>query len=199
MFLIPFTTTLRDGTAVLVREVRPEDRSLVEVGLDHVSRETLYFRFLASVSRLSDAQLAHFTRENTRDHIAIGAVSSGTEQLEPLGIARFVRLPDNPNAAEFAVTVVDDHQGKGLGTLLLGVLAKLACAVGVTRFFGLVHAENGAMLHLLDQLGGTVHRREGAEIGITVPLHRDSGHYPQTPAGDAFRTAYALAPVPARA
>lgn len=196
MFLVPFVATLRDGTRALIREVGPEDRHHIEVGFDHLSTRSQYFRFLASVSKLSDRQLSRFTRENTPDHVAIGAISPGPDPAEPMGIARFVRLPDRPSAAEFAVTVVDDFQGLGLGTLLLGVLARIAHDQHVSRFMGLVHARNSAMRNLLDELGGTVHRRDGIELGITIPLHEDPADYPATPAGEAFRQAYRLARTP---
>lgn len=198
MFLVPFSTTLRNGSRVLVREVAPGDRQLLEIGFTQLSSESQYFRFLSRVSRLSERQLDRFTRENTPDHVAIGAISAGPGPVEPMGIARFVRLPDRPSAAEFAVTVIDEHQGLGLGSLLLGVLARIARDVHVSRFFGLVHAENGAMLELLEQLGGTVQRRDGSEVGVTIPLHDDPRDYPRTPAGDAFRLAHALAAPPSR-
>lgn len=65
-------------------------------------------------------------------------------------MARFVRSPDRPDTAEAAVTVVDDWQGRGVGTALLDALAERARAEGVVRFTALMLAE---MLELLQALG----------------------------------------------
>ena len=51
-----------------------------------------------------------------------------------MGIARYVRDRDDPQTAEIAVTVVDDWQGRGLGTELLTQLSGRARREGVLRF-----------------------------------------------------------------
>ena len=65
---------------------------------------------------------------------------------EGLGVARYVRNPERPDAAEVAVTVIDDRQGKGIGTLLLEVLSARAREEGIATFTALMLAANEAML-----------------------------------------------------
>jgi acetyltransferase len=71
-----------------------------------------------------------------------------------LGVARFVRLAEDPEAAEFAVVVGDPWQGEGLGTELLERLADVAVEHGVGRFTATVLAENGPAHTLLRRLAG---------------------------------------------
>jgi RimJ/RimL family protein N-acetyltransferase len=146
---------LRDGTRVVLRHVRPEDADLLRRGLERLSPESRYRRFLEQISQLTDAQVDYLTRVDGRDHVAIGAVMPDGEGA---GIARFVRLPDEPQVAEAAITVIDDMQGKGLGYLLAIALARAAWERGVRRFRGRVLAENPQILQLLVELGATLEK-----------------------------------------
>ena len=73
-----------------------------------------------------------------------------------MGIARYVRDADEPQAAEIAVTIVDDWQGRGLGTELLSRLSDRARQAGIRRFTALVAADNAAMAGLLRKLGASL-------------------------------------------
>lgn len=187
----PVRTTLKDGTPVLICRCRPEDKHLLEIGFAHLSDQSRYFRFLRPITKLSDRDLEYLTKTQGSDHIAFGALDLSAEPL-PIGIVRYVRLPEEPTAAEIAVTVVDSHQGRGLGSLLIGVLAGYAVINGLQTFVALVLANNEPMLRLFKELGATIPMVGGAERQLRIPLHRDPAHYPRTAVGDAFRRAYAL-------
>lgn len=194
MILRPIRTELRDGTPLLLREVTPEDADLLREGFDQLSDASRQFRFFGAIERLSDAQIAAFTSPNDRDHVAIGAAVPDEDGLDPAGTARFVRLPNDPRAAEFALTIVDRYQRRGLGTLLLGVLLRVACHNGIDRLIGYVMRSNRGMLSLLDGLNA---RREfGPDPAVhemVLDVHEDPGAYPDTPAGDAVRQADVMA------
>jgi hypothetical protein len=68
-------------------------------------------------------------------------------------VARFVRVAGEPDVAEAAITVLDEYQGRGLGTLLLGVLSSAAARRGIRTFRSYVLGENVSMLALFDALG----------------------------------------------
>ncbi|AUJ63916.1 hypothetical protein B9057_14635 (plasmid) [Aestuarium zhoushanense] len=188
-----FETTLRNGGRVLIRPVKPADRHLLEIGFAHLSQASRYFRFLAPKSGLSDRDLDFFTTSHGDDHVAMGALDIDIEPSQPVGIARYVRLPDQRHAAEIAVTVVDSHQGLGLGSVLIGALACQAVAHGVTHFVALIHEDNRKMLHLFDELGARAEAELGGEVEIRFPLHCDPAAYPDTKTGDAVREVYRLA------
>lgn len=163
------SVVLRDRTRVTVRPIRPEDAPELRAGFERLSPESRYRRFLSSTPRLSDADLRYLTEVDHHDHEALIAV---TEDGAGVGVARFVRSAANPHAAEVAVTVVDEWQGRGVGTELLSRLADRARREGVRRFTALLLATNKDMLDLFATLG-TVRVVEQAagtvEIEIALP------------------------------
>jgi RimJ/RimL family protein N-acetyltransferase len=160
---------LRDGSEALVRQVRPDDKPLFVAGWAGLSDETVYRRFLQSRDGLSVDELAFFTEIDHVDHEAVGALDAGGRQ--GVGVARYVRDPERPHAAEAAVIVVDAWQGRGLGGKLLRRLCARATENRIRVFTATLFASNEAMLALLGQLGEvTLRRRDGAAIEIDVEL-----------------------------
>ena len=99
--------------------------------------------------------LRYLTEIDGVDHVAIVAETDSLDLKteRPLGVARFVRLPESPEVAEAAVTVADSCQARGLGKLLLATLAEAALERGITKFRGEVLASNAPMRHLLEVVG----------------------------------------------
>jgi RimJ/RimL family protein N-acetyltransferase len=143
---------LRDGTTVTVRPIRPEDKEALAAGLSRVSPESRYRRFLRPVTSLSPKELAYLTEIDYSNHFAWVAVDPDDDQLG-LGVARYVRDAKDPETAEAAVIVVDDYQGKGLGTILLRLLVATAVDNGITTFRGWVLGDNVEILRPLERLG----------------------------------------------
>jgi GNAT superfamily N-acetyltransferase len=114
-------------------------------------------------------ELAFFTEIDHVDHEAVGALDA--EGRQGVGVARYVRDPERPHAAEAAVIVVDAWQGRGLGGKLLRRLCARATENRIRIFTATLLAGNDAMLALLGQLGEvTLRRRDGAAIEIDVEL-----------------------------
>jgi GNAT superfamily N-acetyltransferase len=165
----PTTAVLRDGTRVLVRPIEPDDKARLLEGFEHLSDESRYRRFLAPMPELSEATLRYLTEVDHRDHEALVALVEATGQ--GIGVARYVRRPDRRDVAEAAVTVADDWQGRGAGTLLLELLAARAREEGIERFSALVLATNREMLELLETLGPVrVVDREAGTVEVEAPL-----------------------------
>jgi GNAT superfamily N-acetyltransferase len=160
---------LRDGSEVLIRPVRPDDKPLFAAGWSRLSDESVTRRFLAARDTLSVDELAYFTEIDHVDHEAIGALDAVTR--EGVGVARYVRDLERPHVAEAAVTVVDAWQGRGLGGKLLRRLCARATENRVRVFCASLFAENEAMLTLFARLGSVeVTRRDGPVIEIHVEL-----------------------------
>ncbi|MDP3968765.1 MAG: GNAT family N-acetyltransferase [Nocardioides sp.] len=145
---------LRDGTEAFVVPLLPANREAFRQEFEHLSAETRFDRFLAVVPRLTDTMLDHLVDEvDGADHVALVLLvitEDGTEL--PLGLARIIRYPDDPTAADVAVTVVDDWHGRGVATALLEVLMQHR-PKGVERIVTVINASNHASLAMLRRLG----------------------------------------------
>jgi GNAT superfamily N-acetyltransferase len=130
------TVVLRDGSQVVIRQVQRADAPLLVDGFARLSARSRQMRFLTEKKKLSAAELRYFTEVDHHDHEALGALSHTDGR--GVGIARYVRDAEDPQAAEIAVTIVDDWQGRGLGTKLLAQLSDRARQEGVHRFTALV-------------------------------------------------------------
>jgi RimJ/RimL family protein N-acetyltransferase len=159
---------LRDGSAVLIRPVRGTDGPLLADGFARLSPRSRRMRFLGTKTTLSAAELRYFTDVDHHDHEAIGALSAADGH--GVGIARYVRDADDPQAAEVAVTVVDDWQGRGLGTELVSRLSDRARQAGIHRFTALVAAENVAVAGLARKLGARLAGRGPGTAEYEVAL-----------------------------
>lgn len=145
---------LRDGTEAVVVPLLPANRDALRHEYEHLSAETRFGRFLAAVPELTDTMLDHLVDDvDGADHVALVLLVTTPEGTElPLGLARILRYPDDPTAADLAVTVVDDWQGRGVATALLDVLMRHR-PPGVQRIDTVVNAGNRASLAMLRRLG----------------------------------------------
>jgi GNAT superfamily N-acetyltransferase len=157
--------TLRDGTPVRVRLVRPDDRARLQRGVHEMSRTSRYMRFFVSTCEMTEEQARYFTEIDQINHVAVCAVDPTDAEHRGYGIARFVRDVGNPHTAEFAVAVIDEIQGRGLGTILMAALYLRAQALGVVELYSETLAENPIVPNWLPRLGATLH-------ATTNPAHR---------------------------
>ena len=87
---------------------------------------------------------------------------------EPVGMARLVR---NGGAAEIAFEVVDDYQGRGIGSVLARELATDARAAGITTLVATVCGDNPRAVSLLTRIAESLHVRwRGGEREIVLGL-----------------------------
>ena len=161
---------LRDGSDVLIRQVQRGDAPLLADGFADLSAESRRLRFLSVKPELSAAELRYFTEVDHHDHEALGALNQVDGR--GLAVARYIRHTEDPEAAEFAVAVVDDWQGRGLGTELLRQLTDRAGQEGIRRFTALVVADNPSVVGLLRNIGTDVRavRRESDTIEYDIKL-----------------------------
>jgi RimJ/RimL family protein N-acetyltransferase len=159
---------LRDGSKVLIRQVQPADAPLLAAGFARLSPESRRMRFLARKDQLSAAELRYFTELDHHDHEALGAVSQADGR--GVGVVRYVRDGDDPQAAEIALTIVDDWQGRGLGTELLTRLSGRARSEGICRFTALVADDNVAMAGLLRNMSANLVGRSPGTVEYEITL-----------------------------
>lgn len=162
---------LHDGSKVLIRQVQSTDAPLLADGFARLSPRSRQMRFLTRKQELTPAERRYFTDVDHHDHEALGALSAADGR--GVGIARYVRDADDPQAAEIAVTIVDDWQGRGLGTELLSRLSDLARQAGIHRFTALVSANNPASAAMLRNLGACLVGRGPGIVEYQLALEPD--------------------------
>lgn len=161
--------SLRDGSRVRIRQWSSSDRELLVRGFYRLSPTSSYRRFLSASPVLTSEMVHQLTDIDHRDHEAMLAL--GDHGREGLGIAHYVRSLERPDVAEVALTVIDDWQGRGLGTLLLDVISARARQEGIKTFTALMLAENREMRDLLDRLGPVrVIDQERGTVEVEVAL-----------------------------
>ena len=166
--------TLRDGSRLRIRPWRPPDATLLSHGFYRLSATSSYRRFLSASPVLTAEMRRALVDVDHHDHEALVAFDEHTG--EAIGIARYVR-GDQTDTAEIALTVIDDWQGRGLGTLLLEALGARARADGISTFTALMLRENHEMRRLLEHFGQVRIIEEAAgtiELAVPIPGTRHS-------------------------
>jgi RimJ/RimL family protein N-acetyltransferase len=140
---------LRDGTPVRIRPLVAEDRSLLVAGFGRLSSRSRYSRFLRGVSEAQFERMLPVLLDSIdqQSHVAVVLHAEG----RPIGVGRLLRYVSDPTVADLAVTVADEWQGRGAGTLLARDL--LARARGVREIHTVVSHGNPASLGMLGGLG----------------------------------------------
>ena len=164
---------LRNGGRALIWELLPTDREAVREGYEHLSEETRFHRFLAAVPHLTDTMLDHLVDDvDGVDHVALVLLVLDEDGNGiPAGVARMIRYADDREAADVAVTVMDEWQGQGVATALLDELLRRR-PVGVSRVVTTVTADNAASLAMLRRLGPTTAGPAGPnrlDVEVTLP------------------------------
>lgn len=149
---------LDSGTPVLIRPIRADDKHLLELGLAHLSETSVQRRFLAPKPRFSRAELRYLTEIDGWDHVALVAEAPREPVRRLIGVARYVRDPEHPDAAEAAIVVADDFQRRGLGTLLVEELGWRARMRGIRRFTATMASDNVPAQRLFEKLTRHVER-----------------------------------------
>ncbi|HEU4411313.1 MAG TPA: GNAT family N-acetyltransferase, partial [Polyangiaceae bacterium] len=163
---------LADGTPIALRLLRPDDREGLRRGFAELSPASRYARFFIETPELSEDALDYLTDVDDDYHLAIVATTPSLDLKDErgVGVARYVRLAGEPDAAELAVTVLDEMQGRGLGRLLLERLVEAARERHLRRLRAEVLADNGAMARALRRAGAVVREDRGDTLVFDLPL-----------------------------
>ena len=144
--------TLADGSAATLRPIRPADMELERAFVRNLSPQSKFKRFLGELKELSPDQLYEFTHPDHSREAAYVVIRSTVAGEEEIGVGRYVVGPDS-ETCEFAVTVADAWQGKGIGGRLMRALLRDARARGLKRIEGYVLGSNTRMLDFVRRLG----------------------------------------------
>ncbi len=146
-FLLP------DGRAALLRPIRPEDAPSISAAFARLSPESIRMRFFTTMKRMPPDLAARLSQLDYDREMALAV--TGPEppgQAELFAVVRLSADPDNERA-EFAIVVRDDLMRRGIGRRLMDRIIAYARERGLIAIFGVILAENRAMIELCRRLG----------------------------------------------
>ncbi len=165
--------TLKDGSQVTLRAIRPDDAPRLQQAFSQLTPHTIYMRFLQAAKELTDQQARELAEVDYQQRMAIVGyiLEGGQERL--VAVARYGMLErEQPGLAEAAIVVRDDYQGRGLGKIAMQRLVRYAAEHGVRGLVATVHANNGPVLSFIRNSGLPFKKKmiEPAIWEIIIPL-----------------------------
>ncbi len=160
---------LRDGRRIEIRALRPDDRANMLAAVGRISAQSLYRRFFGAKRDFSEQEKAYYLDVDFINHVALVATVEQGGRTEIVGGARYVVV--KPGTAEVAFAVVDEFQGKGIGSTLMRHLTLLARKAGLKAMIAEVLPENAAMLKVFEKSGTEVATtRDGGVVHVRVQI-----------------------------
>ena len=165
--------TLKDGTLVNIRAIRKDDKERLLQAFRALDREAVYRRFFSPKEDLTDVELEQVTDVDFRQVVALVATVSQADGEEiVIGDGRYATdKGEKPERAELAFIIAEPYRGRGLASLLLRHLARIAQEAGLSAFEAEVLAYNAPMLAVFLRSGLPIcRRREGHLVHVTLSL-----------------------------
>lgn len=173
---IRYEAILRDGGSVVLRSIDSRDEPLLREFFAKLSPTSIRYRFLGGRS-VAEADIARMMASGSKEHTALAAMLQDGDAEHCVGVGEICGEPpasgqdDAPRRAEFAVAVADEHQGRGIGTLLLERLAIIGRAAGFVELEADVLGENRAMRDVFASSGfAMAETRDGGVMHVVLPL-----------------------------
>lgn len=169
---LELATQLKDGRAIFIRPILPEDEPMHADFIKNVSKEDLYRRFFTEVGEFNHEALANLTQIDFDREMAFVALLQGQEKEEIIGVSRALIASDNQEA-EFAILVRSDMKGMGLGYLLMYNIIAYCRDKKTQKLSGMTMPTNRGMLQLAKKMGFTidVHFEDGTADMVLVLNH----------------------------
>jgi RimJ/RimL family protein N-acetyltransferase len=170
--------TLKDGTPVTIRAIRRDDKESLFQAFRALDREAVYSRFFSPKKDLTEAELEQVTDVDFRQVVALVATFSQANGKEiVIGDGRYAAIKgENPKRAELGFIIAEPYRGRGIASLLLSHLVRIAHEKGLSAFEAQVLAYNAPMLAVLQRSGLPIcKRREEDIIHVTLSLRPAQG------------------------
>jgi len=159
------SAVLLDGSTIHIRAIGPDDHDRLRAHFQGLSTQSMLLRFHGGKRSLGEGEL---TRLIDLDFVAnVGLVATfGEEREQPIiGVAHYMsERPTNPARAEVGFSILDEHQGKGIGSALMHHLAVIGKAHGIKEFQGDVMANNYQMIEVLEHSGFKLKRTTASGV-----------------------------------
>lgn len=156
---------MKDGTPFVIRPcLQPGDpcgredlkRQIANATRHELSPDSMWHRFATGRSGFATKELDHLTDIDGHDRVALCAYVGE----RGIGLARYIRLPENPGHAEFALTVIDQYHHQGVGHALMLALIDAARGAQLDRLYAYILPSNAKMLRLMEHLNAEITRED---------------------------------------
>jgi acetyltransferase len=160
--------TLKDGTAITIRPIRPEDEPLAVRFHKTLSEQSVYFRYfhlMKLTQRIAHDRLMRLCFIDYDREMALVADYKNPEtgMHEILAVGRLSKL-HGVSEAEFSMMVSDPFQCRGLGTEMLRRLIQIGRNEQIKRITADILPDNLAMQRVCEKVGFRLDRR--SELGV---------------------------------
>jgi RimJ/RimL family protein N-acetyltransferase len=163
--------TLKDGTVVTLRAIRPGDAGAILQAFRGLDRESVYRRFFSPRKDLSAAELDQLADVDFSQVVALVVMTESSEGENLIGGGRYATDDSASGAAEIAFMTGGSYRGLGIASLVLKHLVLIARDAGLSRFDAEVLAENQPMLAVFRRSGLPMKlRRDGSTVHVTLSL-----------------------------
>ncbi len=163
---------LRDGSPIHIRAITRDDKDLLFEHFSGLSQNSRYTRFFGAKRTLSRQELDRYTELDFDNQVGLAATMRDGDRERFIGVGRYFRMQDRTRA-EVAFAVLDEYQGRGIATLLLEHLRRIANASGILEFTAEVMAANR---HMLDVFRDSGFQQQSSNRGgiVHVSLRTDA-------------------------
>jgi acyl-CoA hydrolase len=155
--------TLRDGTEMFFRPIKPVDEPALSEMLYSLSEESVRTRYMTRTVAFAHKDIQQLANIDYKNDLAIVGVVPGVSGEEVVAIAQYF-LDPKTQAAEVAFLVQDEWQKKGMGTFLLEYITQIATQRGVQRFYAKVLPNNKSMLAVFHNSGYSVNTEFDGDV-----------------------------------
>lgn len=147
-----------------------QDKNIVLRGFQKLSNLSKRYRFHRPKRTLTELDLQYLLNIDNFHHLAIGVLEKTKKKTNGVGLIRYIREKNKPDEAEVAITVVDEYQNRGFGTLLYKELLTHAKQNGINTLIHYVQSDNCYMLKLLEKFGAIAKYPINGTIKVIVKI-----------------------------
>ncbi len=160
--------TMKDGTPVTIRPIRPEDEPLMVQFHKTLSEQSGYFRYFHLIKLQSRVGHERLTRICFIDYdreiaLVVEYQNPETQTRQILAVGRLSKI-HGTNEAEFAIVVSDRCQCQGIGTELLQRLLQISRDEQQNSITADILVDNYAMQKVCEKLGFRIERTDDPTV-----------------------------------
>ena len=161
---------LKDGASVLIRPATPADVPIVEELMKGLSRQSLQMRFMGGVAQVSRRFVEELCINDPKERYCLLVIQGEEPNEKVIGLGNYIGMGGGKRA-EVAFMVADEHQGRGIGTLVLERIAGAAAGNGYVGFEAEVLFDNDKMIGVFKSSGFEAKQAfEGGSIHVEFPV-----------------------------